>query len=97
MLIFWVLLFAYAIVWLFLVGAVDGMQLCVYLCTAAMFGYVVIGLWSGSFFMVWLGLAVTGLTFLGYYGLPDYFYLWMSPMGGGPLLGTGLYIRIRWR
>lgn len=97
MCVFWALLFAYALAWIVLTSPLDGLQLCVFLCTVGMFGYTVIGLWSGGFFMLWLGLAVTALTLIGYYVLPDYFYLWMSPMGGGALLGTGLYIRIRWR
>ena len=94
---FWFLLFAYGIAWTLLLRPVSGTQVCAFFCTIVMLGYVVIGLWSGSFFMFWLGLAVTALTFLGYYALPDYFFLWMSPTGGGALLGTGLYIRIRWR
>ena len=93
----WFLLFAFASLWLLLLSPAKGIQLCAFLCTVAMFGYVVLGLWLGSYFMVWLGLMVTGLTFLGYYVFPGYFYLWMSPMGGGALLGTGVYIRVRWR
>jgi hypothetical protein len=93
----WFLLFAFASLWLLLLRPSQGVQVCAFLCTVAMFGYVVIGLWFGSYFMVWLGLIVTGLTFLGYHVFPGYFYLWMSPMGGGALLATGIYIRLRWR
>ncbi len=93
----WFLLFAFALLWLLLLTPSRGIQVCAFFCTVAMFGYVVIGLWFGSYFMVWLGLTVTGLTFLGYYLFPDYFYLWMSPMGGGALLATGIYIRVCWR
>ena len=94
---FWFLLFAFASLWLLLLSPAKGIQVSAFLCTVAMFGYVVLGLWLGSYFMVWLGLMVTALTLLGYYVLPGYFYLWMSPMGGGALLGTGIYIRVRWR
>ena len=94
---FWLLLFAFASLWLLLLTPSRGIQVCAFFCTVAMFGYVVIGLWSGSYFMFWLGLTVTSLTLLGYHLFPDYFYLWMSPMGGGALLGTGIYIRLRWR
>jgi len=94
---FWLLLFAYALLWIVLFKPADGMQICTFTCTLAMFGYVVLGLWLGSYFMLWLGLAVTALTFFGHYVLPSYFFLWMSAAGGGALLGTGLYIRVRWR
>jgi hypothetical protein len=92
----WALLFVYAFVWVLLLAPTRGIQVCAFLCTIPMFAYVVMGLWFGNYFMLWLGLAVTGLTLLGFYLFPHYFYLWMSPMGGGALLGTGLYIRLRW-
>jgi hypothetical protein len=93
----WLLVGVYASVWLSLLSPWKSIQLCAFLCTLAMFGYVVIGLWFASYFMLWLGLAVTAGTLVGFYFFTDYFYLWMAPMGGGALLGTGLYIRLRWK
>lgn len=97
MLLFWLVLFVYAGLWALLLKPASGMLLGTFLATVAMLGYVVIGLWSGSSFMIALGLAVTGLTLFGYFLIPAYFNLWMAPTGGGALLGTGLYIRTRWR
>jgi hypothetical protein len=96
MMVFWLILVAYAILWVFLLSPMTGMQLGAFLVTAVMLGYAVIGLWTGSLFMLWLGLIVTGLTVFGFYILPGHFNLWMAPVGGGALLGTGLYIRLRW-
>jgi hypothetical protein len=96
-LIFWFMLLAYAILWVILLRPASGIQLGAFLATAVMLGYVVTGLWSSSRFLVALGLIVTGLTLFGYYVIPGYFNLWMAPTGGGALMGTGLYIRIRWR
>jgi hypothetical protein len=95
--VFWILLYAYTTIWLFLLSPFNGLQCNVVISTAAMFGYVVIGLWLGSYFMVVLGLAVTAATLVGYYFLTPYYCLWMAVIGGGALLGTGLYIRLRWR
>ena len=97
MLLFWVALFAYAGLWILLLKPANGVLLGTFLATVAMLGYVAIGLWSGSAFMTVLGLAVTSLTVFGYFVLPGHFYLWMAPTGGGALLGTGLYLRVRWR
>jgi len=97
LIVLWLLLYAFAWLWLLLLTPFKSIQVSAFFCTVPMFGSVVLGLWFGSYFMVWLGLIVTGLTFLGYYAFPGYFYLWMSPMGGGLLLGTGIYIRFRWR
>ena len=93
----WLCLGLFAVVWTLVLRPTNGLQFCVFCCTVPMFAYVVMGLWFESYFMLWLGLLVTGLTLLGYYLLPGYFYLWMAPMGGGTMLGTGLYIHLRWR
>lgn len=108
--IFWLTLFAYAVLWLLLLhptqlpaGAewvhyqpINDRQVCAFFTTVPMFAYVVGGLWLGRFF-VWLGALVTVLTLLGFYFLPTWFYLWMALTGGGSLLVAGLYIRTRWK
>lgn len=93
----WILLYVYTTIWLFLLTPFNGMQCNAFLSTAAMFAFVVMGLWFHSTFMVILGLALTGITLMGFYLLTSYYCLWMAIMGGGSLLGTGLYIRVRWR
>jgi hypothetical protein len=93
---FWLLLCAYATIWIMLLRPVASVQIGAFLCTVCMFGYVVIGLWFRSPFMIALGLAVTVLTVAGFYLIPHYFYLWIALTGGGTVMGTGLYIR-RWR
>jgi hypothetical protein len=94
---FWILLYVYVIIWLFLLTPFNGLQCNAVISTAAMFGYVVIGLWFDSRFMIALGLVVTFATLAGFYLLTSYYCLWMALIGGGALLGTGLYIRLRWR
>jgi hypothetical protein len=61
-----------------------------------MFGYLVMGLWLGRFFL-WLGLLVTATTLVGYYFVSDYFFLWMALTGGGSLIAAGVFIRKFWR
>ncbi len=94
---FWILLFAYVFIWLAILAPFNGRQINAVISTAAMFAYIVMGLWFGSYFMVWLGLAVTATTLIGFYLLPHYYCLWMAFTGGGAILCTGLYIRFRWR
>ena len=96
-LLFWILLFVYAFIWLAILAPFNGLQLNAVFSTAAMFGYIVIGLWFRSHFMVWLGLAVTATTLTGFYFIPQYYCIWMAVTGGGAILCTGLYIRRRWR
>jgi hypothetical protein len=96
---FWTLLLVYIIVWLFLLSPVSGLQLNAFICTAAMFAYVMMGLWWRQCrFLLWLGLTVTVVTLIGFYLIPLAFYcLWMAVAGGGTMLGTGLYIWFCWR
>lgn len=94
----WILLFVYIGVWLSIFRPESGIKMNAFICTACMFAYIVMGLWFESYFMVWLGLIVTGITLVGLYLLPHgYYNLWMALFGGGAILGTGLYIRIFWR
>jgi hypothetical protein len=94
---FWVLLFTYVLIWLAILAPFSGLQLNAIIATASMFAYIVMGLWFGSYFMVWLGLGVTATTLIGFYFLHQYYCLWMAFTGGGAILCTGLYIRLRWR
>lgn len=94
---FWVLLLVYIFIWLSIFAPSSGLQCNAFICTAVMFAYIVMGLWFCSYFMVLLGLGVTGATLIGYYLLTSCYCLWMALMGGGALLATGVYIRICWR
>ena len=95
---FWAMLFVYASVWLNMLAPHSSLQLNAFLCTAVMFAYIIMGLWFAGYYMVWLGLAITCTTLIGFYLIPHSFYcLWMAPMAGGVMLVTGLYIRFRWK
>ncbi len=61
-----------------------------------MFVYVVTGLLERDNYMLFLGLGVTAATIVGFFAVPQYFYLWMAAFGGGALLMTGLVIRRKW-
>jgi hypothetical protein len=93
----WILLCIYIAIWLFLLAPFSGIQCNAFICTASMFAYIVMGLWFDSRFMIVLGLLLTAVTLVGFYLLRDFYCLWMAFVGGGAILGTGLYIRLRWR
>src|SRR5579883_815804 len=107
---FWLILFAYAFLWLMLLWPqplpagmewghyqpLNDRQISAFLTTVPMFAYVVGGMWLGRFF-IWLGALVTVLTLVGYFYLPSLFYVWMAITGGGSLIVAGLYIRKSWR
>ena len=94
---FWVLLNPYIFAWLLILSPHNKLQVCAFVCTVGMFGFSVLGLWFDKLFIVGLGLAVTAAILLSYLLAPSSFYLLMVPTGGGTMLGTGLYFRLRWR
>jgi len=104
---FWLLLYVYVNFWIFLLwpfikveGPVESVRFWRHMgaigATVPMFAYVVMGLWLDHF-MIWIGLAITGLTVLGLFLVPAWFWIWMAVMGGGSLVSTGFLIRNRWR
>ena len=105
--LFWLLLYVYVDIWIFLLwpfikveGAAESVRFWRHMgaigATVPMFAYVVMGLWLDHF-MIWIGLAVTGLALLGLFLVPVWFWIWMAVVGGGTLIGTGLLVRNRWR
>ena len=55
--------------------------------------YCFIGIWSKGWRMLPLGLALIGLTTLGYFVMPQQFPYWMAAVGGGGLVLGGLWMR----
>jgi hypothetical protein len=49
------------------------------------------GLWVKPS-MLWISLIFTGLMLFGYVVLPDYFFLWLAIVGGGAMIGSGLFL-----
>jgi hypothetical protein len=96
--LFWPLVFAYAFVWLGILKPGHGIELNAFLVTVVMFAYVVMGLWFGSWLMSILGIVITVFTLVGFHLIPhEYYCLYMAITAGGGLLGTGLYMKLRWR
>jgi hypothetical protein len=93
---FWLFLWLYATLWWWIAWPTEPNQGSLLIVTVVMFGYVILGLWTDRT-LTWVGLIVTALSMAGYYLLPDYFSLWMAFLGGGTLIGSGLYIRRAWK
>lgn len=60
--------------------------------TLVTFGYVLLGIWIGRFF-VYVGLASALLVLIGYFGLGDWFLPWMAAVIGGGSILLGLWLR----
>lgn len=94
--LFWLTLFAYCSLVVWIARPLDGKQSAMLIVIFAMLGWIAMGfLLSQS--IIKFALLLTAVAFAGYYLLPNYFYLWMALLGGGTMIGCGLYIHFRWR
>jgi len=94
--LFWLTLFLYCLLTVWIAGPVDGKKLAMIIVIFAMVGWMAMGFLM-SLSIVRLALLITAVTVAGYFLLPDYFYLWMALLGGGTMIGCGLYIRCKWQ
>jgi hypothetical protein len=93
---FWLTLFVYCMLTVWIALPLNGKQLAMIIVIFAMLGWIAMGFFL-SFSVVRLALLVTAVAFAGYFLLPAYFYLWMALLGGGTMIGCGLYIRLMWQ
>jgi hypothetical protein len=93
--LFWLFLIFYAVATIAITHPTDGKQTTLLIILFIMLGQLSMGLLF-SFSSVWWALPVTALALVGYYLLPDIFYLWMALLGGGGMIALGSYIRLRW-
>lgn len=92
---FWLMLMAYCILTLVVAQPIDGKELAMIFIIFAMIGWMGMALLL-RFASVWWGLSITALALIGYFLLPEFFYLLMALVGGGGMIGLGFYIRSRW-
>jgi hypothetical protein len=93
----WWALVGYGILWFWLLQPQTSNAIGLFLASIAMLGYVVMGLWLSSRFLVGLGILITVQAVVGYILLPGYFSLWMANTGGGGLIAGGVYALRNWR
>lgn len=92
---FWLLLLIYAVAIIAIAQPTDGKQVTMFIILFIMIGQLSMGLLL-SFSSVWWALPITALALIGYFLLPDYFYLWMGVLVGGGMILLGLHIHSRW-
>jgi hypothetical protein len=92
--IFWLLLIFYAIAAVAVARPTDGKQVTMFVILFTMIGQSAMGLLV-SFSITWWTLPIAILALVGYFLLPNYFYLWMAVLGGGGMIAFAVYIRSR--
>ena len=74
---------------------VDAKRLALYIILFVMLGWTAAALLL-AYAAVLPGLGIAGLALVGYFLLPNIFFLWMAVLGGGGMVGLGIFMRLRW-
>jgi hypothetical protein len=93
----WLLLAVYCASAIALTWPMDGKQLTALIVLFVMIGWLAMGLILSIYTVwIWQGLFFIALILVGYFLLPEIFYMWIAILGGGGMIALGLYIRYRW-
>jgi len=92
---FWWALMLLCALSILVVWPIDWKQFSMLIILFVMAGWIAMALLFKAV-SVWLGIAIIALAFVGYYLLPDFFFLWMAILGGGGMIAAGFYVRSRW-
>jgi len=93
--LFWGLLALFCIGVIAVAQPIDAKQLTLIIILFVLVGQAAMSL-VFSFSYGWWTLPIGALALAGYFLLPDYFYLWMAVLVGGPMILLGLIIRWKW-
>jgi hypothetical protein len=94
--LFWMTLFAYCALTIWIAWPLNSRQLAMFIIIFVMIGWLAMSFLL-SYSAYFLALFITAVAFASYFFLPAYFYLCMALVGGGTMIGSGLYIRSKWR
>lgn len=88
--IFYGVLYGFAILWL-IIFPLNAMQIGILWITLVMFGTIIAGSWIHEPLAIIEGVGITCLSVVGYYLLPEYFWVWAAVFAGLPLVGISIY------
>ena len=86
------LLFVFVVLVGFIFSPVSYRALSAFISLIAAFAYMTAGLWLGGRLFV-IGALVAMLILAGYFGLKDYYFIWLGVVGGCALIAGGLWLR----
>ena len=87
----WLALMAYVGLLVWIAWPMPPDRTILFITVAVSFGYVSVGLWLSPV-LLWAGLSLTVLALLGWWLVPAYLGYWIAFLGGGGLIGLGVYI-----
>lgn len=92
----WLALMAYVGLLVWIAWPMPADRLVLFITVGISFGFVFLGLWLAPA-LLWTGIALTALAILGWLVMPAYLGTWLAFLGGGGLIGLGVYILRAWK
>jgi hypothetical protein len=89
--VFYGILYAFFLLWRILFH-LSTMQQAVLWITVVMLAAITTGLLLQQRLFIVCGLGITVMTILGYWIVPDYFWVWIAAFAGLPLIGVSIYL-----
>jgi hypothetical protein len=91
--IFYGVLYLFFILWQ-IAFSLSAMESALLWITVIMFAAIITGLWLQESVLIGCGVGITVLSAVGYWFIPNYFWLWVAVFAGLPLIGVSFYL---WR
>jgi hypothetical protein len=88
--IFYGVLYCFAILWL-IIFPLTSMQIGILWITVVMFGSIIAGTWIHEPLSIIVGVGITCMSVVGYYLVPQYFWIWAAVFAGLPLTAVSIY------
>ncbi|HEY8325104.1 MAG: hypothetical protein ACHQ1E_05045 [Ktedonobacterales bacterium] len=89
--IFYAVLYAFFILWQFMLDLPQA-QLAMLWITVVMLATITTGILLQQRLFIIVGVAITVMASIGYWAIPQYFWLWVAIFAGLPLIGVSLYL-----
>jgi hypothetical protein len=89
--IFYAVLYAFFILWQFMLD-LPQMQLAMLWVTVVMLATITTGIFLQQRLLIIFGVAITLMASIGYWAVPQYFWVWIAAFAGLPLIGVSLYL-----
>lgn len=89
--IFYAVLYAFFILWQFMLDLPQALLAMLWI-TVVMLATITTGILLQQRMFIIVGVAITVMASIGYWAIPQYFWLWIAVFAGAPLIGVSLYL-----
>jgi hypothetical protein len=94
--VFWLLLTVQGGILMWITWPLDSQQYLMFVTILIAMGYGLLGIWINLPLAI-IGVSISALAVMGWLLIPAYLGYWLALVGGGGLIGAGLYVLKAWK